>query len=59
MPTDDRVGLYDDQRLLPPRPEADEGDPEGAIPRRQLGPTLAPRVDLELLSKKAAKFIPS
>jgi len=29
----------------------EEGDPEGAIQRRQPRPVLAPRVDLELLSK--------
>jgi hypothetical protein len=52
MPTDHGVGLYDDQRLLPPRPEADEGDPEGAIKRREPGPALAPRGDLELLPKR-------
>jgi hypothetical protein len=30
----------------------DESDPEGAIQRREPGPALAPRVDLELLSQR-------
>lgn len=52
MPAGHSVGLHDGQRLLPSRPQVDEGDPESAIQRRQSGTALAPSVDLELLAER-------
>ena len=31
MPTDDGIGIDNDERVLPSRPESEEGDPERAI----------------------------
>ena len=52
MPTNDRIGLDYDESSPPSRPEAEEGDPEDAIERRDPGLGLLLAICGELLSER-------
>ena len=51
MPTNDRVGLHDNENFFPTRPEARERDPEGTVKRRESGLRSRLRIGCELLAQ--------
>lgn len=51
LPSDDGLGLDDDEGALPPRPPSREGDPEGSIDGGESWPPLLVGVDCELLAE--------
>ena len=52
MPTDDGIGIDNDERVLPSRPESEEGNPEDAIERCDLGLGFFMAIGGELLTKR-------
>lgn len=52
MPSDHGFGLNDDETGLPPAPESEEGNPEGAVQRGKAWARLFAGVDRELLTKR-------
>ncbi|HYR80450.1 MAG TPA: hypothetical protein VEO55_10625 [Candidatus Dormibacteraeota bacterium] len=51
MPADDGLRLNDGKRGSPSGPESRQGDPKGAIQRRETRPPVPMGVDRELLSQ--------
>jgi hypothetical protein len=51
MPADDRLGLDDDEGVLPPRPQAGKEDPEHAVERTKLRLSSFSLQDRHLLSE--------
>ena len=52
MPPNDGIWLYYDKSSFPPWPESEEGDPEDAIERRDLGFGFLLAVCVELLAER-------
>ena len=52
MPANHGLRLDEDQNASPPGPESGEGDPEGAIERRQPRPWVPVNEDRELLAER-------
>jgi hypothetical protein len=48
MPTDHRVGLYDDQNVFPAGPESEQCNPESPIERREFGDDRDLKLDFSI-----------